>query len=409
MLSTHKEFSDYRFENSVAAMKTKDNKKLLHHMEKLRGLRLGFTLHDPMYLKFREHLIQHIQSQRLDEQEHSKCLENLFHIGIKDPELSQVIFADIKANFDYFSFNALLRSVTFWQDLDMYGERLLIQESLKKRFFSKVKAVYRKFSQEDLAQTAFVLDGWNVPIDPLMDLMKQIDYDELNSKKSFSLNTYPKVLSLLARHNLEKEALKVMDQFPVLSSLAYEQNLQDFELSDAYQMDIGVYDPLHWRSIGLYTQAILALKLDSRDMMNYIEEAIARKFECQLCDLSEAVDILKGSQASMLPANRVMVIQMLNNLIHKEPDHIPYQLTPQKLIDLVQTLADEIKLEEISAREVYLVLNRLLELLLEERFDAQLEEGDHWTQLKSILSQVPDQPDMQLQAALEHATRRIEL
>ena len=406
---THREFSDYRFESSVKAMRVKDTKKFLFHLEKLRGLRLGFTLHDPLYLKFREEFIQLLQMQILNEREFANCLESLFHIGIKDPELSQAIFAYIRMNIEYFSFNTLLRGVVFWQDLDMFGDGLLIDDSLKKNFFQKAKSVHKKFSLEDLVEVAFVLDGWDAPIDPLLARLKEFNFDFVNSKNPFSLNTFPKALSLLVKHQQEKEALKMMDEYSVVTSVAYEQLLQNYELSDAFHMDIGVYDPLHWRSVGLYTQAVLALELESRDTMTYIEEAIQRKFECQLCDFSEAVDILKGAQEAILPVHRVKVFQMLNNIAHKEPDLIQFQLTPQKLLDLLQILVEELKLSEVSGRELYMLLNRLLELLVEDRFDAQLEEDGRWAQLKEVLLQVPDHPDIFLQQSLAYVSRKIEL
>ena len=402
---THKEFSDYRWGKCVESINRNNPKDLLFQLEKLRGLRLGFTHSDPAYIKFRNLFPEYLS--KLSEQQMTSCYESLFHIGIKDPLLAEELYDFIRRSFEYLSFNGLLKSMVYWEDTGLFGYKMLVEDQFKVSFFNKVRGLYKKMNLEDLVLSAFVLDCWEVPIDPLISMIKQLNFDNLNSNKTFSVNAYPKLVYLLMKYEDHENARKVLDQVSILMSLSYEQQLQSFELSDSFQLDIGVYDPLHWKSIGLYVQTILALGLDSRETFLYVEEAIQRKYECQLCDFTDCGMILKGTIHKMEGSERVKVVQMVNNLIHKEPENVPAQLTPAKFIELIEIVILELRYQELNRKELATLLSCLLDLVVKEEFDSHLEEEDNWFRLNHLLGEVPESAQVDLLQVKEYVRSKI--
>ena len=110
-----------------------------------------------------------------------KQTEHFYHIGIKDQLLMASVCDHIRRNFDYFSYNGLLLSLAHWQDGGMYGHKLVLENQYKRNFFDKTRQVMKRLNAEDLVLSAFMLSRWQVNVEPLMEKVMLLDYDNLNS------------------------------------------------------------------------------------------------------------------------------------------------------------------------------------------------------------------------------------
>lgn len=343
---------------------------------KLKGFRHGFTHSDPTLKKFMGEFP--LFFSKMTEADAVKCMDALYHIGIKDVEFWGAIYDHLRRSLEYYSFGALLRAFNIWEDNGLFGYKMELEEPYKRSMFNKTKAVLKQLTAEDTVLAAFLLQSWGIPIDPLYERILLIDFPNLNSNKVISLNTYPKLLCLLSNRDTPEEYEKcqhVIDQLPILMTVAYEQFLQNYELSDAFDHDLGVYDPLHWRSLGYYSKCYSKLGLsDDANAMLVLEEAIYRKHECQIIDFPSGIDILSDHLTKLKGTERVKIFQMWSAQMEKETNTISGQLRPETLFHLVDKVCKEISLGELNYADTVVLFLKVASLIRNGEFDGQIFE-----------------------------------
>lgn len=400
-----KEFSDFRWDRVLVALRGNDFQNMLKELNQMKGLRQGFTLRDSKYVKFAAEFPDKLK--KMNPLEIEGTLEVLYQIGIKDIDLYGDIYDFIRKKFDSFSFNTLLHALSLWDDHDMFGYRMVLEDELKIKFLNKTKALLPKLTAEDLVICAYMLDSWGAPIHPLIERIKDLDYDNMNSKKTVSVNTFPKLVHLLCKYNLEEDAMKILEMVPILTTVTYEQMVQSFELNEAYQRDVGVYDPLHWKSIALYAEALRHCDMNTPAMMHYIETAIERKMEVQILDFTNGPAIIYGQENCIRPMYRLMIFQMLNIVIQKEKEFVTYQLSPQKLLLCFKMLRNELNLAELSNYEMGTLFNEMTKLLVDGEFDGQLEDDPKLEEeLKEVFESIAENDTLALKAPLDYLLER---
>ena len=387
-----KQLNDYRWRQCVDAMRSNDKAVFDSSLYHLRGLRQGMTHMSSTYMKFAGMLESYLP--KLTEAERSKAIDHLYHIGIKDPQLWKEIYRFIRQNFEYDSYNALVSGLTVWTDNDLYGHKLLLEDSYKKSFLDKTRSLLKKMSPEDLVRAAYIADSWNVEIEPLIEKLRFLDYDNMNSKKILSLNTYPKLAYLMAKHNSPDKTARILEMISISTTVAYDQVLQGYELNSPHDFNIGVHDPLHWKSIGLYARSMILSKIVYREYTQYLDDAISRKAEVQVCDISDGTKILRDMREVIGPANRVKIVQMMNRVATQEPELIAVQLTPERLYDLMYILTDEARHEQLSTGELRGLTSAIGKMILDGDFDGHL--ADMHEDIDKFIGLVVDCPDHML-------------
>lgn len=371
-----REFSDFFWAESLQAVRDRNSKTLLETLEKLKGFRHGFTHSDPTLKKFLSEFP--IFFSRMTETDAIKTMDALYHIGIKDVEFWGAIYDHLRRSMEYYSYGALLRAFNIWEDNGLFGYKMELEEPYQRNFFNKTKAVLKQLTAEDTVLAGFLLESWGIPIDPIYERILKIDFPNLNSNKVISLNTYPKLLWLMANKGQIEDMDKyqhVVDQLPILMTIAYEQFLQNYELSDAYDHDMGVFDPLHWRSVGYYSKSYdkLGLSKDPNAML-VLEEAIYRKHECQVVDFPGGLDILANHMTNLKATERVKIYQMWSAQLEKEPSTISGQLRPDTLSDLISKLSQEMVLGELNYSDIAVLFLKVTAMLRNAEFDGQIFE-----------------------------------
>ena len=390
-LMNARQLSDYHFERATRSIVEGKTSALDRELEKLRGLRLGFSHQDSTYKKFALEFADYLP--KMNEVERAKMLEHLYQIGIKDPSLWRKIYRFIEANFEHDSYDSLLAGVSTWEDNDFFEYNLLLQDSFKKKFMDKTKGLLKKLLAEDLVKATFIIDSWNYNVDAPMELLKRVDFDNLNSKKVFSVNVYPKLAFLLAKHKAEGSAIKILEMMPINTTLAYDQILQAYELGSPHGQNLGVYDPLNWKSLALYSRSILKTGLLIREFTHYIDEAIRRKSEIQICDLTSGPWILKDMQEVLQQESRQTMIQMLTQVVIKERDLVSLQMSPETTCAMFAVIKQEADRKEVSLQQLSSLAVALAQLIIDGEFDGQLVEieAESGRAFKNLIDSIPEE------------------
>lgn len=222
---------------------------------------------------------------------------------------------------------------------------------------------------------------------PLEDQIKRINIDDFIEKKLMEVNSIAKYGRLLNKYGTTDDVLKFTEHLPVITTLAYEQTLQEYELDDAFVGEIGVYDPLHWKSLALFSELLAANHINNPGLWLYIQEAIQRKSECQIVDFHNGWRLVKNNQEYLDKEFRLRVYQMMNEYINKERQIVACQMQGEDLLGLVANLEVELIRGELTTKDLLSLLLSLLKLVQEEEFDGHLEDAE-WKQLADSVATV---------------------
>lgn len=233
------------------------------------------------------------------------------------------------------------------------------------------------------------IQGKRLTADHLADLLWSLHSNKTRAKKTKGKETgelqETKEWLFLDFENI---FTNIIELFLVKSESDYDQGLQDYEFQDNYSYELGVKDPLLWRSLSQVLYLSTLPEYYYKDLAYRLTDTALRKSEIDLIDWESASLIIDAFLRMPEGYDRhalIRVIDMISSQIDQEGETVTYELNPRNVLRMASCLVGLAENQTIPKGKFSTIMK-----FIEESIDEELVEGE-WSEaqkesLESITS-----------------------
>ena len=374
---THYQAFEARLTNLDNKRKNLSDKDFYDALTRFRGLRMGFVHTSDSFKKFKNIILG-----KIDEAEEKFLplyLDVLNDIGIKDEELIDSIIIYIKRNYFDMRVDQKIDSVFAVSCFNLHSFQRILPKDIMQDFLEMINKKLVKLSQKDLIKIIYSLSQQRVETKQLAEFFSKI----LKIEKFLSVEKLEINIPFLFTHIIvenqeffkEVELYKVIEHCCNIHHIPYEIELSEFEFSMDNSGYIGLWDPLRFNSIAVFTRAFGKSRIEDKNLFSHVDSMIERKLEMDLIDLNSAALILHEGFKIVKPDLLSLIYQQINAVMENEITICSAQILPQNLPVLLSIIRQDLKNEYLDPKYIRNCGIGLLELIKEGDFDSHLENN----------------------------------